>query len=268
MNVFAGTDESLGREGVSMEYEARYRRIGMIARNTLAFHVELISAANFTFVPGQYVYLEWKDPPTTIAKGDGRNFSIASPPEELPSLTFATRLTGSVFKNGLLSFPKDSPITVSGPFGEFCLPVCLGEGRTNSWDAPIILIAAGIGITPYRSMLLHALNDRPDMSFFLFTANHRLDESPFRRELEELAKKNKNLFLCQHVSQPDESIPQEFNSGPLTPTLIFEIVGSKAQRGHYFMSGPPSMVTSFKNSLLSAGISVERIHSDPFFGYS
>ena len=82
-----------------METVGRFRRTGMIAKNTLMFQVEMLPGAFVHFVPGQYVYLEWKDPPTPLKTGDGRNFSITSSPDSLPVLSFATRLTGSPFKN-------------------------------------------------------------------------------------------------------------------------------------------------------------------------
>ena len=251
-----------------METTGRFRRSGVIARNTLAFEVELASGSAFDFEPGQYVYLEWKDPASGIRSGDGRNFSIASPPKDLPILSFATRLTGSSFKNSLLTLPEGSPMFVSGPYGEFCLPVCLGKRRNDFWDAPVALIAGGIGITPFRSMLLHATDACQNMSFFLFTINPTAEDIPFRLELDNLSETHKNLFLCQHVFRSDGVLPPEVNLGPLTPDKIFGIMGQKALKGSYFVSGPPSMVTSFRSALLEAGILPGQIHTDVFFGYS
>ena len=251
-----------------MEAIGRFRRSGLIARKTLKFEVEIVSGVFPVFVPGQYVYLEWKDPSSGIRNGDGRNFSIASPPEDLPVLSFATRLTGSDFKNSLLTLPEGAPMFVSGPYGDFCLPVCFGERRNGSWDAPIVLIAAGIGITPFRSMLLHSIDDCQNMSFFLFTMNPAPEDIPFRLELEGLSEKHKNLFLCPHVSRSEGSLPSGVSLGLLTPDKIFGIMGQKALKGSYFVSGPPSMVTSFRSALLGAGILPEQIHTDLFFGYS
>ncbi len=251
-----------------MERIGRFRRLGLIARNTLAFEVELRPGTSPVFIPGQYVYLEWKDPASDVRSGDGRNFSVASPPKDLPVLSFATRLTGSPFKKSLLSLPEGSPMFVSGTYGEFCLPVCLGERRNESWDAPVALIAGGIGITPFRSMLLHAIDLCQSLSFFLFTMNPSPEDIPFRLELESLSETHKNLFLCQHVLQSGVSLPPEVNLGPLTPDKIFGIMGQKALKGSYFVSGPPSLVTSFRTALLGAGVLPEQIHTDLFFGYS
>lgn len=250
-----------------MEAVGRFCRKGMVAKNTLMFQVEMPPGTFPSFVPGQYVYLEWKNLPATLKAGDGRSFSIASSPDSLPVLSFATRLTGSPFKNALLSVPNDSLMLVSGPYGEFCLPGCIGERRTSSWEMPIVLISGGIGITPYRSMLLYSIGACQNMSFFLFTTNPTLEDSPFRDELEELSRNHKNLFLCQYVSRSAGLPASAVNAGPLTSAKILGFLGEKAQKAQYFISGPPSLVTSFKNGLLSAGILAGRIHSDPFFGY-
>lgn len=249
-----------------MERVGWFRRSGLIARNTLAFEVELSSDPAFAFKPGQYVYLEWKDPASDIRPGDGRNFSIASPPGELPILSFATRLTRSPFKNSLLRLQEGTPMFVSGPYGDFCLPACLGESRDESWEAPVSLIAGGIGITPFRSILLHAIDICQNLSFFLFTMNPAVEDIPFRLELENLSKTHKNLFLCQHVTRTEGLLPS-VSPSLLTPDKIFGIMGQNALKGSYFVSGPPSMVTAFQSALLEDGIQPGQIHTDLFFGY-
>lgn len=231
------------------------------------FRVELPEQSWTAFTPGQYAYLEWIDPPVKDEKGDGRSFSIVSPPSELPILSFATRMTGSAFKKCLEDLPDGSPIRVSGPFGEFCLPACFGSPRTLSWEKPVVFVAGGIGITPFRSILLDSLDQCTSVSFFLFTTNHELDDLPFKEELEELARNHKNLFLDQLVSHASTSLPQGIEVGQLTPGRLFESVGEKAKNGNFYIAGPPSMVSSFKNALLGFGVLTERIHIDPFLGY-
>lgn len=252
---------------MAMETEGIFHRTGYVARKTLMFQVELPEGVLPAFVPGQYAYLEWIDPPFTDGKGNGRNFSIASPPRELPFLSFATRLTGSAFKRSLEEIPDGSPIRVSGPFGEFFLPECIGSTRPLSWEKPVVFVSGGIGITPFRSMLLETLSRCAAISFFLFTTNHDIEDSAFRKELEALARDHKNFFLDQLVSQSSTPLPPGIETGHLTPGRLFETIGEKAKNGDFYIAGPPSMVASFKNALLGTGVLIERIHTDPFLGY-
>ena len=250
-----------------MEAEGKFRRIGLIAKKTLSFQVELPKGAWSRFAPGQYAYLEWVDPPITDEKGNGRNFSVVSIPSELPILSFATRLTGSAFKKCLEDLPDGSPIKVSGPFGEFSLPACLGSIRSLSWERPVAFVAGGIGVTPFRSMLLDVLGKCEAISFFLFTTNHSIEDSVFREEFEMLARNHKNLFFDQIVSQDSTPLPPGIEVGQLTPARLFESIGEKSKNGDFYISGPPSMVASFKYALLGAGILKEQIHTDSFLGY-
>ncbi len=250
-----------------METGGIFHRVGYVARKTLMFQVELPSGVLGTFTPGQYAYLEWKDPPLTDVKGNGRNFSIVSPPRELPLLSFATRLTGSAFKKCLEEIPDGAPILFSGPMGEFCLPEFPATTRQLSWRKPIVFVAGGIGITPFRSMLLEALPQNEAISFFLFTTNHDLEDSAFRNEFEELSRTHKNFFFDQLVSQASTLLPRGVEVGHLTPSRLFETIGEKAKDGLFYIAGPPSMVSSFKTALMSAGVLEERIKTDPFLGY-
>jgi len=251
-----------------MEIEGRFHRIGLIARETLMFQVELPKGAWSTFVPGQYAYLEWIDPPITDEKGNGRNFSIVSTISDLPVLSFATRLTGSAFKRCLEDLPDGSPIRVSGPFGDLRLPACLGSIRSLSWEKPVVFVAGGIGVTPFRSMLLESIGKCEAVSFFLFTTNHNIEDSVFREEFEGLARDHKNLFLDQLVLNAPMPLPPGLEVGQLTPGRLFESIGEKAKNGDFYIAGPPSMVVSFKNALLGAGVLAAQIHTESFLGYS
>ncbi|MDA8059285.1 MAG: FAD-dependent oxidoreductase [Leptospirillum sp.] len=253
---------------MEVEVVGSFRRVGLVADRTLFFQVELPGDVMSDFRAGQFCYLEWPDKDLLDDKGNGRNFSISSPPGELPVLSFATRLTGSAFKNALASRPDGSPIRVNGPYGDFCLSDCSTLSRTNSWDKPVVLVAGGIGVTPFRSMLMEALPVCGSVPFFLFTVNHSLESSVFREEFEKMARDNRNLYLDQIISRagPDP-LPPGIEVGTLTPGRLFDFIGVNAKKGEYYIAGGPSMVSGFKEALLREGVSSDRIHSDPFMGY-
>lgn len=250
------------------EVVGSFRRVGLVAEGTLFFRIELPKGAMMDFRAGQYCYVEWPDKDLLDEKGNGRNFSISSPPSELPVLSFATRLTGSAFKNALASRPDGSPIRVSGPYGDFCLSDCSTLSRTNAWDKPVVLVAGGIGVTPFRSMLLESLPVCGSVPFFLFTVNRSLESSAFREEFEKMARDNRNLYLDQIISRAVTApLPAGIDVGRLTPGRLFDFIGINAKKGEYYIAGSPSMVGGFKSALLREGVLPDRIHSDPFMGY-
>lgn len=247
-----------------METEGKFYFSGAIAERTAMFTVEVPPVSLRAFKPGQYVYLEWRDPPVTDAAGNGRYLSIASPPHELPILSFATRLTGSAFKKCIEMLPDGSPVGISGPFGSFTLPECLEKNVSGS---PIVFVAGGIGITPIRSILLESLSRYPLVPFFLFSTNRTVESSMFLRELGDLSENKKNFIWDQTVTHPTGPLPDGVNSVPLSPRRLFERVGGKAMDGEYYISGTPQMVESVKTDILGLGIPPERVHTDPFLGY-
>ncbi|GIQ81591.1 phenol hydroxylase reductase, partial [Kipferlia bialata] len=82
--------------------------------------------------------------------GRFRPMSIASTTEE-GFMMMGTRIAEepSDFKKALLAMQPGDPIHVRGPFGSFLL---------KDETAPCIMIAGGIGITPFRALLkdIHA----------------------------------------------------------------------------------------------------------------
>jgi ferredoxin-NADP reductase len=142
-----------------------------VAEGTLAFHFE--RPAGFQFKAGQFVNVTLVEPPETDAEGNSRSFSMASAPFET-DLIVATRIRDTAFKRVLKAMPTGSEVSIAGPFGSFTL-------RQNS--RPAVFLAGGIGITPFRSMLLQAARERLSRRLFLFYSNRRPEDAPFLDEL-------------------------------------------------------------------------------------
>ncbi|MEK7236600.1 MAG: FAD-dependent oxidoreductase [Nitrospirota bacterium] len=146
-----------------------------VAEGTMAFRFE--KPAHFVFTPGQFVDMTLVDPPETDAEGNERAFSIASAPHE-DMLMVATRMRDTAFKRVLRSMPLGATVQMEGPFGNFVLhadPV-----------RPAVFLAGGIGITPFRSMVLHAVAQKLPHRLFLFYSNRRPEDAPFLDELQAL----------------------------------------------------------------------------------
>jgi ferredoxin-NADP reductase len=116
-----------------------------VAERTIAF--EFTKPAGWTFKAGQFIDMTLVSPPETDAEGDKRGFSIASAPEE-PTLMVASRMRDTAFKRDLQKVPLGTTVTIEGPFGSLTL-------HNNPARAAVIL-AGGIGITPFRSILIDA----------------------------------------------------------------------------------------------------------------
>ncbi len=99
------------------------------------------------FLPGQYLELDvpHRHPD---ARGTRREFSIVSAPGDLPTLRIAYKdgdqKHPSSYKRALAAAQPGATLAVTGTWGDFILP---------RGDAPVLMVAAGIGVTPFVSQL-------------------------------------------------------------------------------------------------------------------
>src|ERR1700681_1360292 len=120
-----------------------------VAGGTMAFWFE--KPSGWTFKAGQYLDMTLLDPPETDSEGNVRSFSIASAPHE-ESLMVATRMRNTAFKRVLNAMPLGSAVKIEGPSGSLTLH--------DNVKRTAVFLAGGIGITPFRSIVLRAAKEK------------------------------------------------------------------------------------------------------------
>ncbi|MEK4117459.1 FAD-dependent oxidoreductase [Paenibacillus sp. FSL W8-0919] len=179
-------------------------------------------------------------------KNPTKPFSLAAAPaENMVKITTRIGENPSDFKKALLELKPGMKIKMSAPVGSFYL-------QDNS---PSLLIAGGIGITPYRSILkqleAEGSKDAKQQKLLYLDGNKAYI---YKDELDELATRT-SLNVAYLDSRDD---------------LHEEIERFKAlhnNNGKYFIAGPKSMVESISSYLLNQNISKRNIKKDAFFGY-
>jgi ferredoxin-NADP reductase len=132
-------------------------------------------------------------------------------------------------------------------------------------NEPIVLLGAGIGITPLVSMLdaiLHA--GRPRDVHALFGFRNGADQ-PFKEHLIRLAREHRNVRL--HVSysspRPEDVIYRDYNHvGRMTIERVQAILPSNNFR--FFVCGPGSMMESIVPALWRWGVPESQVHYEAF----
>jgi len=171
----------------------------------------------------------------------------------------ATRMRDSAFKNALANLPVGSPAQVEGPSGSLTLH--------NKPDRAAILIAGGIGITPFMSILRHAAHDALPHRLVLLYSNHRPEDSAFLSELQLLEGENKNFRLVATMTRMgDSSSPWQGETGPIDEALLKRTAAELAAP-IYYVAGPPAMVAGLRETLGRAGVDDDDIRSEDFYGY-
>lgn len=187
------------------------------------------------------------------------HFSYSNSPLE-PELEFTTRLRGSEFKNALDALPLDAEVELDGPYGAFILPDDFEQ---------VAFIAGGIGVTCVRS-ILRGLADGQGASggvprpIVLLFANHSEDSIPFRDELEQLETGLPGLRVIHVISRPGKDW-QGYRGHIDEEVLSREL--PRPARWVYYVSGPPSFVSSMEEQLIAWGIEPESIKTEEFEGY-
>lgn len=227
-----------------------------VARGTTAFH--FIRPAGFEFRAGQTIDLTLIDPPETDAEGNVRTFTIASAPFE-EHLMIATRMRDTAFKRVLRDAPEGLEVRAEGPSGSFTL-------HKNPSKAAVFL-AGGIGVTPFRSIVLQATKDEPARSLTLLYANRHPEDCAFLHELEEVAKRYPGFRFVPTMTDLDPSQPPwTGETGRIDDAMLRRHV-PELNGPIYYLAGPPAMVTAMRTMLVGASVDEDDIRTEEFAGY-
>jgi ferredoxin-NADP reductase len=227
-----------------------------VAEQTLAFRFEKPPA--FSFKPGQSVDMTLIDPPETDAEGNTRSFSIASAADE-DTLLFATRLRGSAFKRVLATMPLGTAVKIDGPFGNLTLH--------NNASRAAVALAGGIGITPFRGMIVRAAHEKLPHRIYLFYSNRRPEDAAFLPELQDLEKLNPNYKLIATMTGLEKSQrPWHGETGFIDKPMLDRFLQG-APSPVYYTAGPPAMVKAMQSLLNQCGVDDDDIRVEEFPGY-
>jgi ferredoxin-NADP reductase len=237
-------------------YSARLMKREPVAAGTMAFYFD--RPAGFEFAGGQSIDLTLINPPQTDAEGDTRIFSLASAPEE-PHLMVATRLRDTAFKRTLQTLAPGTEVAFEGPFGSMTLH--------RKAARPAVMLAGGIGITPFRSMICQAVKAHAGYRLILFYSNRRPGDAAFLGELQGLAQQHPDFTLV--ATMTDLGASAEGWSG-ITGYINREMLmkfGGDLTGAVYYTAGPPALVAAMKGMILDAGVDEDDINSEGFAGY-
>lgn len=201
-----------------------------------------------SFTPGQFMELSLPHAGTD-SRGSRRTFSISSAPNADGAVSFALRVPqkSSSFKRALLALKPGHRVHGTGVGGDFVLPA--------DPTVPVVLVAGGIGITPFLSQLRHAA----DRDAVLIYGASSPDEVPFTEDLADAPV----VLVCP--VRPD-ALPASwtFVEAPyLSADAIAAAVPDLAVRRAY-ISGPPQMVNALRSDLKKR---CKAVKTDYFTGY-
>jgi len=227
----------------------------LVAERTMTFR--FAKPADWTFRAGQFIDITLLDPPETDAEGNLRGFSISSAPSE-DVIAITTRLRDTAFKRVLQTMPLGTVVRIEGPFGDL---------RLHSAARPAVVLTGGIGITPFRSILVEtASGDGLRYPVFVFYANRRPGDAAFLEELGELARSDPYLTFVPTMSANATDMPWEGERGHIDAAMLKRHLGG-VSGAIYYLTGPPGMVQGLRQMLVASGVDEDDIRTEEFTGY-
>jgi ferredoxin-NADP reductase len=227
-----------------------------VAEQTMAFRFE--KPPNWKFKAGQALDMTLLDPPETDAEGNVRTFSIASAPQE-ETLMVATRMRDTAFKRVLKIMRMGTQVKLEGPSGDLTLH--------NNAQRTAVLLAGGIGITPFRSMVVRAAREKLPHRIFLLYSNRRPEDAPFLDELAALEKENPNYKLIATMTEMARSKRSwQGETDKIGQDMLSKYLKNAASP-LYYIAGPPGMVNGLHDMLNESGVDDDDIRSEEFAGY-
>ncbi len=226
-----------------------------VARDTLMVVFDLLGE-EVDFEPGQYFFVNLIDPPYEDERGPRRHFSVVTSPAEKGVLGFCTRLRDSGFKRSLRELGVGDEADVEPPKGKFVLP----EDTTRE----LVFVAGGIGITVFRSMLLHITEQQLPYRVTLMYSCRTPADAAFLDELRALAAANEHVALVLTMTDDPD---WDGERRPFDASFFREHLGGRLGEVTFMVAGPPGMVDAMKAELTEAGAAEEHVLTDRFAGY-
>lgn len=212
---------------------------------SIVFNIPQDLKSTFSYEAGQYLTLK----ATVNGEEVRRSYSISSFGEE-PLKVSSKMIEGGKMSTFLFNeLSVGDEMEVMPPMGNF---VC------DDYSKPLVLFAAGSGITPIMSILKKALQTS-DNEIYLYFGNRSEEEVIFKRELEKLQAEYPNRLLIQHfLSSDGERLDKD-----RTESIVNGLQATKGQAA-YFICGPSGMIEAVKNGLDRSGVQADQITVEYF----
>jgi hypothetical protein len=215
------------------------------------------------FEPGQYLtfHLPTADPARPLV----RCYSLSERPREDFYRVTVKRLAASVGGGGAgrgsgyfhREVRPGSLLSVEAPQGSFFLD--------PADRAPVVLIGAGIGVTPIVSMAAALVYARDPRQAVVLAGFRDGRQHPFRVRLAELAAEAPEMRLAVSYSQPlagDRLDVDYHHRGRIDAARLRSVLPSNNYR--FYLCGPAAMMASLVPALLAWGVPAEHIHYEAF----
>ncbi len=185
-----------------------------------------------------------------------RSYSLSSAPGAATyRISLKVEAHGAVSPYLHRTLRAGSTLEVAAPRGDFIL---------DDGSAPVLLLSAGIGVTPVLSMLHQLAQARSEREVWWIYSARRPREHPLAAEASALLKSLRHAreYVFYSQATPAELHRRHAVSGHLTKDTLAAL-GLPASAQAY-VCGPPAYMADMRDALSAAGIGQSSVHTEQF----
>jgi ferredoxin-NADP reductase len=186
-----------------------------------------------------------------------RSYSIASGPEDEHLVLTVERLDdGEVSPYLVGELRPGDELELRGPIGGYFV-------WKQSLAGPLLLVAGGSGVVPFRSMLRHRAAVSSDVPVRLLYSARSLDDVIYRHELDAFGAANDGVDISLTLTR---EWPEDWSGhrGRIDSKLLGEVGWPATDMPLTYICGPSGFVESAAGTLVSSGHDPRRIRTERF----
>jgi ferredoxin-NADP reductase/predicted pyridoxine 5'-phosphate oxidase superfamily flavin-nucleotide-binding protein len=208
-----------------------------------------------SFEPGQHLPIEVS--PSSLGKPISRTYSLSSSPaDEHYRISVKREPKGLVSRHLHDHTEPGAIIECRRPAGDFIMSCA---------ECPLVLVSAGVGLTPMVSMLRSLAMQRSERPVWFVHGARDGAHLPLGGEVRALTGAMAN-FVCHFAfsrPRPHDQLGLHYDSigrigGPLLASLV------DRTDAHYFLCGPIGFMSDLRAGLEERGVPAEQIHVETF----
>jgi predicted ferric reductase len=177
-----------------------------------------------------------------------RPFTVSHYNQNTGQLSVTVKALGPT-STSLQSTKPGDRLYLEGPYGIF-------SHTALKSDKPLVMIAGGIGITPFRR-IFEVLSYEPQTEHHLFYGNKQKHEIVYKEELENFTSLN-----LIHVLSDEKNYEGE--TGYITVPLLKKYLTKPLNSYEFLICGPPVMTLKLEKALTAENVSYTQIHHELF----
>ena len=219
--------------------------IVFVNEDVMCVTLRLPATANFQFLPGQYIDLNWG--------GNKRSYSIASSCVHEHKLELhIKKVEGGLFSEFFFNeLKKNKLFRFYGPLGTFFL---------RDSDGPLILLCTGSGFAPVKSMVESLIESGSTRSIYIYWGGRLLSDlySDLPFAWSELYD---NIQFIPVLSR-EENMQENFEAGYVQQAVMKQHENLK--EFEVYACGSEQMIYSARQKMIENGLKTNNFYSDAF----